>query len=83
MPVGDAAALAEAMAATLEAPLPAATLRAAVAEYDQAIAARRYLAALGLDTGPAEPGGLGCRADLTPPMSTTAATGFGIVEPSK
>jgi glycosyltransferase involved in cell wall biosynthesis len=55
VPVGDAAALAEAMAATLAAPLPAATLRGAVAEYDQAIAARRYLAALGLADDPAHP----------------------------
>lgn len=43
VPVGDASALAGAMTATLDAPQPSERLRAAVAEYDQAIAARRYL----------------------------------------
>ncbi|AGA90741.1 glycosyltransferase [Thioflavicoccus mobilis 8321] len=52
VPVGDAAALADAMAATLDAPLPATRLQAAVAEYDQAIAARRYLAAMMSADGP-------------------------------
>jgi glycosyltransferase involved in cell wall biosynthesis len=46
VPVGDAAALAEAMAATLAAPPPAAQLTQAVAEYDRAISAARYLALL-------------------------------------
>lgn len=47
-PPGDAAALADAMAATLDAPLPAATLRAAMAPYRADVAARAYLHALGL-----------------------------------
>jgi glycosyltransferase involved in cell wall biosynthesis len=48
VPVGDAAALAAAMAATLDAPLPADTLRAAMAPYRVDSAARAYLVALGL-----------------------------------
>ncbi|MBK1649470.1 glycosyl transferase [Rhabdochromatium marinum] len=43
VPVGDDAALARALAATLDAPLPAATLRAAVADYRADISAERYL----------------------------------------
>jgi glycosyltransferase involved in cell wall biosynthesis len=46
--VGDVAALADAMLATLAAPLPAASLRQAVSEYTMEAAARGYLAALGL-----------------------------------
>lgn len=42
-PVGDAEALAAAMAATLDAPLPAATLRAAVSDYQAERSAERYL----------------------------------------
>lgn len=48
VPVGDVPALAEAMARTLARPLPAATLRMAVSEYEQARSARRYLEVLGL-----------------------------------
>lgn len=48
VPVGDPAAMAEAMLATLEAPLAADTLRAAVAEYEQMQSARRYLEVAGL-----------------------------------
>jgi glycosyltransferase involved in cell wall biosynthesis len=48
VPVGDAAALAEAMIRTLEAPLPPDELKAAVAEYSRDAAAAGYLAALGL-----------------------------------
>lgn len=48
VPVGDAGALAEAMAATLADPLPAATLRAAMAPYGADTAARAYIDALGL-----------------------------------
>jgi glycosyltransferase involved in cell wall biosynthesis len=48
VPVGDAAAMARAMADTLRAPLPRATLQAAVDEYRAEISARRYLAVLGL-----------------------------------
>jgi len=46
--VGDHAGLAAAMLATLDAPLPAATLREAVADYTVEAAAQGYLAALGL-----------------------------------
>jgi glycosyltransferase involved in cell wall biosynthesis len=46
VPVGDDAALAGAMAATLERPLPAAVLQAGVAEYSQASSAARYLEAI-------------------------------------
>ena len=48
VPVGDATALAAAMAATLERPLPPHALKAAVAEYTQETSARHYLDALGL-----------------------------------
>mgnify|MGYP001198529537 CR=1 FL=1 len=48
VPVGDAERLASAMAATLDAPLPAGRLREAVREYRQDVAAAAYLAALGL-----------------------------------
>lgn len=48
LPPGDEVALAEAMAATLDAPLPAATLREAMAPYRADVAARAYLQALGL-----------------------------------
>ena len=48
VPVGDWQALARAMTATLEAPPPTETLRAAVAEYTQEASARAYLRVLGL-----------------------------------
>ena len=48
VPVGDAPALTGAMAATLAAPLAAATLRQAMQDYRQDTAAAAYLAALGL-----------------------------------
>jgi glycosyltransferase involved in cell wall biosynthesis len=48
VPVGDVAALAEAMEQTLSRPLPPETLRAAVADYTVEASARRYLEALGL-----------------------------------
>lgn len=48
VPVGDAPGLADAMRATLAAPLPPDTLREAVRDYRQDIAAGAYLAALGL-----------------------------------
>ncbi|WP_295447420.1 glycosyltransferase [uncultured Thiodictyon sp.] len=48
VPVGDVAALAAAMAATLEQPLPAALVRSAVSEYAQDRSARRYLELMGL-----------------------------------
>lgn len=48
VPVGDVAALAEAMQRTLERPPPPEALRAAVAEYGQARSAERYLRVLGL-----------------------------------
>lgn len=48
VPMGDAAALAAAMRATLANPLPAAALRAAVADYRLDHSVRGYLAALGL-----------------------------------
>ncbi|HNK32908.1 MAG TPA: glycosyltransferase [Plasticicumulans sp.] len=48
VPVGDAAALADAIRATLAAPLPAAQLRAATARFTLATAAAQYLDALGL-----------------------------------
>lgn len=50
VPVGDAAALAAAMAATLDAPLSPEVLRAAVAAYTRDAAAAAYLAVLGLDS---------------------------------
>lgn len=43
VPVGDADAMAGAMLATLDAPLPAERLREAVAEYRSDLSARRYL----------------------------------------
>ena len=46
VPVGDPAALAAAMAHTLDHPLPAAELKQAVAEYTQAASAARYLRVL-------------------------------------
>ncbi|MCF7990182.1 MAG: glycosyltransferase [Thiohalocapsa sp.] len=46
VPVGDAAALAQAMAATLSSPLPPEVLGAAVADYTRANSAARYLAEL-------------------------------------
>jgi glycosyltransferase involved in cell wall biosynthesis len=51
VPVGDDAALAAAMAATLDRPLPAAVLKSAVADYEQTRSARRYLEVLGLGAG--------------------------------
>lgn len=48
VPVGDDQRLADAMAATLAAPLPADMLRQAVREYRQDASAAAYLAALGL-----------------------------------
>ncbi len=57
VPVGDAPALAAAMAATLDRPLSRQVLRGAVAEYNQETSARRYLEVLrptrGTATGPA------------------------------
>lgn len=47
VPVGDDLALARAMAATLDAPLPAAELRRAAADYTVEASAGAYLAALG------------------------------------
>jgi len=46
VPVGDARALAQAMAATLDDPPHAERLRAAVAAYEQPVSARRYLEAM-------------------------------------
>jgi glycosyltransferase involved in cell wall biosynthesis len=46
VPVGNAEALAEAMAHTMSAPLPAGQLRSAVAEYHSDISARHYLKAM-------------------------------------
>jgi glycosyltransferase involved in cell wall biosynthesis len=48
VPVGDATALAAAMRATLAAPLPAESLRQAVARFDAGCCAERYLQALGV-----------------------------------
>lgn len=48
VPVGDVAALAQAMRATLEKPLDATTLQSAVTEYTVARSSRRYMDALGL-----------------------------------
>lgn len=48
VPVGAVDALAAAMAATLDRPLPAAVLRSAVSEYEQGRSARRYLEVMGL-----------------------------------
>jgi glycosyltransferase involved in cell wall biosynthesis len=47
VPVGDAAALARAVTATLDRHLPPRALKEAVCEYDQEVSARRYLEALG------------------------------------
>lgn len=52
VPVGDPDALALAMAETLHAPLPADTLREAVADYRMETSARRYLEAFGLTPAP-------------------------------
>lgn len=51
VPVGDALALAAAMAATLENPPPAHVLREAVAEHTAEVSAGRYLELLGLAPG--------------------------------
>lgn len=59
VPVGDVEALAGAMLRTLDAPLSAATLKAAVADYEQETSARAYLRALGL--APGEGAGAGNR----------------------
>jgi len=48
VPMGEPLALAEALATTLARPLPADTLREAVAEYHASLSAARYLEALGL-----------------------------------
>jgi glycosyltransferase involved in cell wall biosynthesis len=48
VPVGDASALADAIARTLDDPPPAALLEAGAAQYRLAPVSRRYLAALGL-----------------------------------
>jgi glycosyltransferase involved in cell wall biosynthesis len=50
VPVGDPQALARAMIETLEQPLPAHSLKSAVAEYNQDRSARRYLEAMGIPT---------------------------------
>jgi glycosyltransferase involved in cell wall biosynthesis len=47
VPVGDVPALANAILATLEHPLPAALLRQAVSEYSSPVSAQRYLEVLG------------------------------------
>ncbi len=52
VPVGDAPALAEAMARTLDDPLPAATLRSATEAYTMERSARRYLEVLGVEASP-------------------------------
>jgi glycosyltransferase involved in cell wall biosynthesis len=49
VPVGDATALADAMARTLDGPLPPDVLTAAVGEYTQEASTRRYLELLGRD----------------------------------
>ncbi|MCG5509912.1 glycosyltransferase [Ectothiorhodospira lacustris] len=51
VPVGDVAALEDAMVRTLEAPLPADEIRAAVAEYRARVSAERYLAVMGVGPG--------------------------------
>ncbi|WP_295431013.1 glycosyltransferase [uncultured Thiodictyon sp.] len=48
VPVGAVDAMAAAMAATLDRPLPAAVLRSAVSEYEQGRSARHYLEMMGL-----------------------------------
>ena len=50
VPIGDAAAMAEAMRDTLSHPLPADTLRAAVDEYRAPLSAARYLDYMGLSS---------------------------------
>lgn len=50
VPVADVEAMAQAMLETLENPLPAETLKAAVADFGLASSTRRYLEALGLAT---------------------------------
>ncbi len=52
VPVGDSRALASAMRQTLDAPLPASTLKQAVADYTQAASASAYLTAMGLEVAP-------------------------------
>jgi glycosyltransferase involved in cell wall biosynthesis len=52
VPVGDADALARAMIATLDSPLPADFLKQAVADYHVDVSARNYLATLGLAEPP-------------------------------
>ena len=47
--MGDSDAMAEAMLATLDAPLPSATLKQAVSEYSDTVSAKRYLEVLGID----------------------------------
>ena len=47
--MGDSDAMAEAMLATLDAPLPSATLKQAVSEYCDTVSAKRYLEVLGID----------------------------------
>jgi glycosyltransferase involved in cell wall biosynthesis len=49
VPVGDSAALADAMRQTLDAPLPADELKQAVSAYTQAASATAYLEAMGLE----------------------------------
>ncbi|WP_281244062.1 glycosyltransferase [Ectothiorhodospira marina] len=49
VPVGDVTALGESMLGTLDAPLPADDIRAAVEEYRAEISARRYLEVMGLE----------------------------------
>jgi len=48
VPIGDVAALARAMTETLDRHPPPETLKSAVAEYNQAASARRYLQAMGV-----------------------------------
>jgi glycosyltransferase involved in cell wall biosynthesis len=48
VPVGDVASLSDAMLATLAAPPPAGALKAAVADFDATVSARRYLEVMGL-----------------------------------
>jgi glycosyltransferase involved in cell wall biosynthesis len=51
VPVGDVEALAAAMAATLDAPLPAEKLRVAAEPYRLHMSCRRYLEAFGMEAG--------------------------------
>lgn len=57
VPVGDAAALADAMEHVMRSPLSSELLRAAVFEYARDASAASYLRVLGLDTGRGEPSG--------------------------